>query len=109
MNDLRIRVKAKRGNEQQRRFRSRGYVHGAEVVVDASKPVHGHLRWALLTHPLSVEKTKELKNKQMKPNFLDMVPWYSGLINTWSLDGSDAISRREKFMWSIILHVVEYT
>ncbi|MFS7944839.1 hypothetical protein Hanom_Chr06g00516961 [Helianthus anomalus] len=34
-------------------------------------------RWAL-THPLSVEKTKKLKNKQMKPNFLDMVPWYSG-------------------------------
>ncbi|MFS7993543.1 hypothetical protein Hanom_Chr12g01095401 [Helianthus anomalus] len=33
--------------------------------------------WAL-THPLSVEKTKKLKNKQMKPNFLDMVPWYSG-------------------------------
>ncbi|XP_076902544.1 uncharacterized protein LOC143557324 [Bidens hawaiensis] len=33
--------------------------------------------WAL-THPLSVEKTEKLKNKQMKPNFLDMVPWYSG-------------------------------
>ncbi|GKE75501.1 hypothetical protein Tco_1537542, partial [Tanacetum coccineum] len=53
MNDLRRRVEAKRGNEKQRRFRvclklllefgSRGYVHCAEVAVDASKPVHGHL------------------------------------------------------------------
>ncbi|KAJ0640059.1 putative calcineurin-like phosphoesterase domain, ApaH type, metallo-dependent phosphatase [Helianthus annuus] len=33
--------------------------------------------WAL-THPLSVKETERLKNKQMKPNFLDMVPWYSG-------------------------------
>ncbi|KAI3522114.1 hypothetical protein L1887_11593 [Cichorium endivia] len=33
--------------------------------------------WAL-THPLSVKETEKLKNKQMKPNFLDMVPWYSG-------------------------------
>ncbi|XP_071694090.1 uncharacterized protein [Rutidosis leptorrhynchoides] len=33
--------------------------------------------WAL-THPLSVEKSEKLKNKQMKPNFLNMVPWYSG-------------------------------
>ncbi|GJT45065.1 metallo-dependent phosphatase-like protein [Tanacetum coccineum] len=32
--------------------------------------------WAL-THPLSVEKTEKLKNKQMKPNFLDMIPWTS--------------------------------
>ena len=37
------------------------------------------IRWAL-THPLSVEKTEKLKNKQMKPNFLDMVPWYSGYV-----------------------------
>ncbi|CAN6860049.1 unnamed protein product [Brassica oleracea] len=33
--------------------------------------------WAL-THPLSVEKCEKLKKEQMKPNFLDMVPWYSG-------------------------------
>lgn len=33
--------------------------------------------WAL-THPLSVEEFEKLKKKQMKPNFLGMVPWYSG-------------------------------
>ncbi|XP_010664589.1 uncharacterized protein LOC100267859 isoform X2 [Vitis vinifera] len=33
--------------------------------------------WAL-THPLSVKDYEELKKKQMKPDFLDMVPWYSG-------------------------------
>ncbi|CAN8246430.1 unnamed protein product [Cochlearia groenlandica] len=33
--------------------------------------------WAL-THPLSVDKYEKLKEQQMKPNFLDMVPWYSG-------------------------------
>ncbi|KAJ9674490.1 hypothetical protein PVL29_023817 [Vitis rotundifolia] len=33
--------------------------------------------WAL-THPLSVKEYEELKKKQMKPDFLDMVPWYSG-------------------------------
>ncbi|XP_031398410.1 uncharacterized protein LOC116208972 isoform X1 [Punica granatum] len=33
--------------------------------------------WAL-THPLSVEEYEKLKKKQMKPDFLDMVPWYSG-------------------------------
>ncbi|KAL0730723.1 hypothetical protein Bca4012_026817 [Brassica carinata] len=33
--------------------------------------------WAL-THPLSVDKVEKLKKEQMKPNFLDMVPWYSG-------------------------------
>ncbi|XP_048130397.1 uncharacterized protein LOC115757389 isoform X3 [Rhodamnia argentea] len=33
--------------------------------------------WAL-THPLSIEEYQRLKKKQMKPNFLDMVPWYSG-------------------------------
>lgn len=33
--------------------------------------------WAL-THPLSVEEYKKLKKNQMKPDFLDMVPWYSG-------------------------------
>ncbi|VVB07680.1 unnamed protein product [Arabis nemorensis] len=33
--------------------------------------------WAL-THPLSVDKYEKLKKQQMKPNFLDMVPWYSG-------------------------------
>ncbi|KAL4583597.1 hypothetical protein LXL04_008175 [Taraxacum kok-saghyz] len=33
--------------------------------------------WAL-THPLSVKETEKLKNKQMQPKFLDMVPWYSG-------------------------------
>ncbi|XP_057974243.1 uncharacterized protein LOC131162100 isoform X2 [Malania oleifera] len=33
--------------------------------------------WAL-THPLSVEEYENLKKKQMKPDFLDMVPWYSG-------------------------------
>ena len=34
-------------------------------------------RWAL-THPLSVKEYENLKKKQMKPDFLDMVPWYSG-------------------------------
>ncbi|GKV04679.1 hypothetical protein SLEP1_g16804 [Rubroshorea leprosula] len=33
--------------------------------------------WAL-THPLSVEEYENSKKKQMKPDFLDMVPWYSG-------------------------------
>ncbi|XP_021895757.1 uncharacterized protein LOC110813065 [Carica papaya] len=33
--------------------------------------------WAL-THPLSVEEYEKLKKQQMKPDFLDMVPWYSG-------------------------------
>ncbi|KAM7278840.1 hypothetical protein ACFE04_005974 [Oxalis oulophora] len=33
--------------------------------------------WAL-THPLSVDEHVKLKKKQMKPDFLDMVPWYSG-------------------------------
>ncbi|KAK7291133.1 hypothetical protein RIF29_06041 [Crotalaria pallida] len=33
--------------------------------------------WAL-THPLSVKEYEKLKKKQMKPDFLDMVPWYSG-------------------------------
>ncbi|KAJ0980805.1 hypothetical protein J5N97_009060 [Dioscorea zingiberensis] len=32
--------------------------------------------WAL-THPLSISEYEALK-KQMKPDFLDMVPWYSG-------------------------------
>ncbi|KAJ6792744.1 Uncharacterized protein M6B38_237155 [Iris pallida] len=32
--------------------------------------------WAL-THPLSISEYEQLK-KQMKPDFLDMVPWYSG-------------------------------
>ncbi|KAL4310219.1 hypothetical protein GQ457_01G026290 [Hibiscus cannabinus] len=33
--------------------------------------------WAL-THPLPVEEYEKLKKNQMKPDFLDMVPWYSG-------------------------------
>ncbi|GMH04052.1 hypothetical protein Nepgr_005891 [Nepenthes gracilis] len=33
--------------------------------------------WAL-THPLSVKEYEQLKKKQLKPSFLDMVPWYSG-------------------------------
>ncbi|KAF3446689.1 hypothetical protein FNV43_RR11869 [Rhamnella rubrinervis] len=33
--------------------------------------------WAL-THPLSVQEYEKFKKKQMKPDFLDMVPWYSG-------------------------------
>ncbi|XP_012071695.1 uncharacterized protein LOC105633674 isoform X2 [Jatropha curcas] len=33
--------------------------------------------WAL-SHPLSVQEYEKLKKKQMKPEFLDMVPWYSG-------------------------------
>ncbi|CAM8972156.1 unnamed protein product [Rhodiola kirilowii] len=33
--------------------------------------------WAL-THPLSVDEYEKVKKKQMKPDFLDMVPWYSG-------------------------------
>ncbi|KAL7207855.1 hypothetical protein ACSBR1_029745 [Camellia fascicularis] len=33
--------------------------------------------WAL-THPLSVKESEKLKKKQMKPDFLEMVPWYSG-------------------------------
>lgn len=32
--------------------------------------------WAL-THPLSISEYEQLK-RQMKPDFLDMVPWYSG-------------------------------
>lgn len=42
-------------------------------------------RWAL-THPVSVKEHEKLKKKQMKPDFLDMVPWYSGyLIAMFSL------------------------
>ncbi|KAM7514200.1 hypothetical protein LguiA_003783 [Lonicera macranthoides] len=33
--------------------------------------------WAL-THPLSVKEFEKSKKKQLKPDFLDMVPWYSG-------------------------------
>ncbi|KAL5715226.1 hypothetical protein ACHQM5_017075 [Ranunculus cassubicifolius] len=33
--------------------------------------------WAL-THPVSVEEYEKLKKQQLKPDFLDMVPWYSG-------------------------------
>nr|XP_017217539.1 PREDICTED: uncharacterized protein LOC108195105 isoform X2 [Daucus carota subsp. sativus] len=33
--------------------------------------------WAL-THPLPEKEYEKLKKKQMKPDFLDMVPWYSG-------------------------------
>ncbi|KAL5558589.1 hypothetical protein UlMin_034800 [Ulmus minor] len=33
--------------------------------------------WAL-THPLSVQEYEKSKKKQLKPGFLDMVPWYSG-------------------------------
>ncbi|CAH9111228.1 unnamed protein product [Cuscuta epithymum] len=33
--------------------------------------------WAL-SHPLSHKEYDKLKKKQMKPEFLDMVPWYSG-------------------------------
>ncbi|KAF5190616.1 Calcineurin-like metallo-phosphoesterase superfamily protein [Thalictrum thalictroides] len=33
--------------------------------------------WAL-THPISVEEYENLKKQQLKPDFLDMVPWYSG-------------------------------
>ncbi|XP_042508858.1 uncharacterized protein LOC122084572 [Macadamia integrifolia] len=33
--------------------------------------------WAL-THPLPVEEYEKLRKQQMKPDFLDMVPWYSG-------------------------------
>ncbi|KAL8166043.1 hypothetical protein V2J09_007542 [Rumex salicifolius] len=33
--------------------------------------------WAL-THPLSFNEYEKLKKKQKKPEFLDMVPWYSG-------------------------------
>ncbi|CAA2972038.1 uncharacterized protein LOC111374230 isoform X2 [Olea europaea subsp. europaea] len=33
--------------------------------------------WAL-THPVSQKEFVKLKKKQMKPEFLDMVPWYSG-------------------------------
>ncbi|KAJ9186698.1 hypothetical protein P3X46_002243 [Hevea brasiliensis] len=33
--------------------------------------------WAL-SHPLSVQEYEKSKKKQMKPDFLDMVPWYSG-------------------------------
>lgn len=35
-------------------------------------------RWAL-THPLSISEYERLK-KQLKPDFLDMVPWYSGWV-----------------------------
>ncbi|KZV52544.1 Calcineurin-like metallo-phosphoesterase superfamily protein isoform 1 [Dorcoceras hygrometricum] len=33
--------------------------------------------WAL-THPVSQKEFDKLKKKQMKPDFLEMVPWYSG-------------------------------
>ncbi|XP_076912626.1 uncharacterized protein LOC143570994 [Bidens hawaiensis] len=33
--------------------------------------------WAL-THPMSAEEIKKLKDGQTKPTFLEMVPWYSG-------------------------------
>ncbi|CAA0830296.1 Calcineurin-like metallo-phosphoesterase superfamily protein [Striga hermonthica] len=33
--------------------------------------------WAL-THPVSQKESEKLKKKQMTPDFLDMVPWYSG-------------------------------
>ncbi|GER47282.1 calcineurin-like metallo-phosphoesterase super family protein [Striga asiatica] len=33
--------------------------------------------WAL-THPVPQKESEKLKKKQMTPDFLDMVPWYSG-------------------------------
>ncbi|KAL9259935.1 hypothetical protein AKJ16_DCAP02612 [Drosera capensis] len=33
--------------------------------------------WAL-THPRPIEEYQKMKKKQLKPGFLDMVPWYSG-------------------------------
>lgn len=33
--------------------------------------------WAL-THPVSQKESEKLKKKHSKPDFLDMVPWYSG-------------------------------
>ncbi|XP_051139257.1 uncharacterized protein LOC127257038 [Andrographis paniculata] len=33
--------------------------------------------WAL-THPVAQKEVEKKKKKQMKPDFLDMVPWYSG-------------------------------
>ncbi|GAA0165384.1 hypothetical protein Leryth_012930 [Lithospermum erythrorhizon] len=33
--------------------------------------------WAL-SHPLSLKEFEKLKKKHMEPEFLDMVPWYSG-------------------------------
>ncbi|XP_058725179.1 uncharacterized protein LOC131596525 [Vicia villosa] len=33
--------------------------------------------WAL-AHPLSVKEFEKVKKKHLKPDFLDMVPWYSG-------------------------------
>ena len=35
-------------------------------------------RWAL-THPSSISESEKIKN-EMKPDFLDMVPWYSGYV-----------------------------
>lgn len=35
--------------------------------------------WAL-SRPLSLKEFEKLKKKQMKPEFLDMVPWYSGYV-----------------------------
>lgn len=36
-------------------------------------------RWAL-SRPLSLKEFEKLKKKQTKPEFLDMVPWYSGYV-----------------------------
>ncbi|KAJ1378713.1 hypothetical protein SESBI_47566 [Sesbania bispinosa] len=41
---------------------------------------YGGYPWlsTVLTHPLFVKEYEKLKKEQMKPNFLDMVSWYSG-------------------------------
>lgn len=52
--------------------------------------IHNSNSWAL-THPVSQKESEKLKKKHSKPDFLDMVPWYSGYmlllscIGTWPL------------------------
>ncbi|GJS21257.1 WAT1-related protein [Tanacetum coccineum] len=68
MNDLRRQVEAKRRNEKQRRFRSRGYVHGAEVAVDASKPVHGRLRFYVGFFNANLEDVTSIREEDIFPS-----------------------------------------
>ncbi|KAM7521037.1 hypothetical protein LguiB_019999 [Lonicera macranthoides] len=43
----------------------------------ANYVVENSTGWAL-THPLSDKEVENVKEMQLKPDFLDMVPWYSG-------------------------------
>ncbi|KAJ6872253.1 hypothetical protein NC651_031379 [Populus alba x Populus x berolinensis] len=67
--------------------------------------------WAL-THPLSVEEYEKSKKKQMKPDFLDMVPWYSGYVFPstffFLLDGLEHLQDLFKTAFDLLVSVTVF-